>query len=148
MKQLIQIIVFIIFSLLLFSCSFFSSQSFTEHIYNINYLTANFIVLKQDTTSFPNGDFFNYCILQDSLGRKYCVLEDGCSNQGNDRKKVSLNDTIVIEIKLTDPKRLHREDRKDNFRGPNGNPVFVIDNEVMQIFQSDKLCNHHLYLNN
>ena len=148
MKQLIQIIVVIIFSLLLFSCSFFSSQSFTEHIYDIDSLSDNFIILKQDTTSFPNGEFFNYCILQDSLGRKYCVLEDGCSNQSNDRKKISLNDTILIEIRLTDPKRLHREYRKDNFRGPNGKPVFVTDNEVMQIFQSDKLCNHQLFLNN
>jgi len=127
MNQLIQIIIFIFFSLIFFSCSFFSSQSFTEHIYDIDELSANFMVLKQDTTSFPNGDFFNYCILQDSLGRKYCVLEDGCSNQSNARKKVSVNDTILIEIKLTDTKRFQREYRKDNFRGPDGSPVFVID---------------------
>jgi hypothetical protein len=144
----IKIILLVIFCLFSFSCSFFSSNSFEEHIYDIKELSANFIVLGQDTTTFSNGEFFNYCVVKDSIDRKFLVLEDGCSSLRTMVEKVEFNDTIFITIRLSDPKRFEQNLNNEFRRGPTPERIlFIVEGgEVLQIYQSDMLCNHHLYL--
>lgn len=107
------------------------------------------MVIGQDTTSLPNGEHFNYCILEDSIDRKFLVSEDGCSSMSTILEKVELNDTILITIRLTDPKRFEQEVMNELHRGPPDaeSIIFVVEGrEILQIYQSDMLCNHHMYL--
>ena len=76
------------------------------------------------------------------------VLEDGCSNLNTISKGIDVGDTILITIKLTNPNRLDRDVKNEWYRGPDPESIlFVIDGkEVLQIFQSDNLCNHRIIL--
>jgi len=134
----------------LISCSYFSSNISDNRTKNIINLKTDFIIIKQDTISFSNSKIFDYCILQDNIGRKFMVLEDGCLKLNHKvKKEIGINDTINIEINLTKPERFYPRGDNPNMRGPCGynfNMIVIFDNNIYTVFETRQLCNNSLII--
>ncbi|MBZ0200367.1 MAG: hypothetical protein K8H86_10900 [Ignavibacteriaceae bacterium] len=138
------IILSIIVSIYFVSCSFISSTNNDERDSPPNIITTNFLIIAQDTISFSN-EVFNYSLLVDSIGRKFYVLEDGCSNIENElMTNVGVKDTIYITITATRPRRFDKISKNEFIDDPSARIIIAIENELAPVYQSERLCNHKL----
>ena len=152
MRTLYKVISVIIYISIYIFISFSCSTPNRIIGYNLNTLTASFVVVEQDTISFgKDNELFNYSIMVDSIGRKFFVLEDGCNNtEYRILKNISVNDTISLTIHLVNPYRFEPE-RKQNYRGPDLKSIIITaeDGNHLEVYQTNQLCKHqYLVLNN
>jgi hypothetical protein len=148
MKKLYKIILFISACFFLASCFFQPSMSDKVLDYNIDSLTTNFIVVKQDTTHLPNGVEYSYSILKDSLNRIFYVLENGCNHKQNKSSfYLAIGDTVHLFIYVVNPAEFNPPAKEGELkRGPCGylTGLFIIqeDGYCLEVFKSDQLCDH------
>ena len=110
------------------------------------YLTSHFVIRDQDTTSFRN-DFFYYSLLGDSLGRMFYVLEDGCGlTKDKQTRTVGLNDTILISITATSPRRFDKEGKEEYLDNPDARIIMTQERGAVPVYETQQLCNHSLIL--
>jgi len=147
MKTMFKIILVFLFCFSLASCFFQPSMSDKVISYNIDSLATNFIVVKQDTTHFYNGEIYTYSIVKDSMARVFYLLEDGCNyKQETSSIDLSIGDTVHLFIHLADPLEYFPEPKDEFKRGPCGelrSIIVVIDQEYcLEVYQTKQLCNH------
>ncbi|NWG28667.1 MAG: hypothetical protein HXY48_09055 [Ignavibacteriaceae bacterium] len=148
MKKLYKIIFAFVLCFSLESCFFQPSTSDKVLDYDIDSLTTNFIIVKQDTTHLPNGAVYSYSILKDSIARVFYVLENGCNyKQDTLCLHLAIGDTVHLFIYTVDPAEFYPQAKEGELkRGPCGylGGLFIVqeDSYCLEVFKTDQLCDH------